>query len=100
MFVDDAVSISHLRLCLAETPVKDQATAPAEQKQPFVVSAPGHYPEAPIWTDWILFGVGWICGIAWLIGALVPLCRRPRFPATRNKAGWIANVIGVYFALP
>lgn len=46
------------------------------------------------WTDWILFGVGWICGIAWIIGACRPLCRHPRFPAARNKAGWIANVAG------
>lgn len=46
------------------------------------------------WTDWILFGVGWICGIAWIVGACRPLCRNPRFPAARNKAGWIANIAG------
>ena len=58
------------------------------------MSAPGYLKETPIWTDWILFGVGWLSGIAWFIGVFVPLCRRPRFPAPRNKAGWIANLIG------
>lgn len=51
------------------------------------------FEERPDWSDWILFGVGWICGITWIVGALRPLCRRPRFPAARNKAGWIANLI-------
>ena len=58
------------------------------------MSAPSYYNDIPIWTDWILFGVGWICGIAWIVGAFIPLCRRPRFPAPRNKAGWIANLVG------
>ena len=63
-------------------------------KQAHVMSAPGYLKETPIWTDWILFEVGWVSGIAWFIGVFVPLCRRPRFPAPRNKAGWIANLIG------
>ncbi|DBB08720.1 TPA: hypothetical protein ACH3X3_008155 [Trebouxia sp. C0006] len=46
------------------------------------------------WSDWIFFAVGWICGVAWIAGVMRPLCRHPRFPAARNKAGWIANVIG------
>ena len=52
------------------------------------------FEESRDWSDWILFAIGWICGITWIVGALRPLCRRPRFPAARNKAGWIANVIG------
>ena len=51
------------------------------------------FEESRDWSDWILFGVGWICGITWIVGAFRPLCRRPRFPAARNKAGWIANLI-------
>lgn len=45
-------------------------------------------------SDWILFGFGWIFGITWIVGAFRPLCRHPKFPAPRNKAGWIANVVG------
>jgi len=48
------------------------------------------------WSDWIFFAVGWICGVAWIAGVMRPLCRHPRFPAARNKAGWIANVIGEF----
>ena len=64
-----------------------------------MISAPQLAPQVqseppPDWSDWILFAIGWICGVAWIVGALRPLCCQPRFPATRNKAGWIANVIG------
>ncbi len=58
-----------------------------------------HEP-APDWSDWIFFAVGWICGVAWVAGVMRPLCRHPRFPAARNKAGWIANVIGEYYGWP
>ncbi|GAQ85278.1 hypothetical protein KFL_002270120 [Klebsormidium nitens] len=44
--------------------------------------------------DWILFGLGWIFGIFWPIGALLPLCRTPKFANPTVKGGWFANCVG------
>ena len=63
-------------------------------QQPAAAADPQASVEAADWSDWKYFGVGWFCGIAWVVGTLRPLSRYPRFPATRNLAGWIANVIG------
>ena len=47
-----------------------------------------------IYTDWILFALGFLFTGTWFAGLILPLTRTPRFPSATNKAGRIANLIG------
>ncbi|GAQ85277.1 hypothetical protein KFL_002270110 [Klebsormidium nitens] len=72
---------------------------PPQQPSAFhVVQVPPHQPSRNqhccATPDWIFFILGWIFGIFWPIGALLPLCRTPKFANPTVKAGWVANCIG------
>eukprot|EP00243_Klebsormidium_subtile_P007768 TRINITY_DN3502_c0_g1_i1.p1 TRINITY_DN3502_c0_g1~~TRINITY_DN3502_c0_g1_i1.p1 ORF type:complete len:176 (-),score=30.76 TRINITY_DN3502_c0_g1_i1:578-1105(-) len=82
----------------AAQPVPGGGTYPPQQPSAFhVVQAPPQYPDRDegccVTPDWIFFGIGWIVGISWVIGALLPLCRTPKFANSTVRGGWIANCI-------
>ena len=93
------LSITQERLCRSTTKaaydLEATQTPASNYNNPLATGGAQHvkFEASRDWSDWILFGIGWICGITWIIGAFRPLCRHPRFPKARNKAGWIANLI-------
>ncbi|GAQ85280.1 hypothetical protein KFL_002270140 [Klebsormidium nitens] len=83
----------------------------ASPQQPvayYVQVPPPGRPRKDGWCatpDWALFFMGWFtCGVGWIVGAFLPLCRTPRFENGMIMGAWIANcacacVVTTYFSL-
>jgi len=44
-------------------------------------------------SQWVLFGFGWVTGLTWILGFLLPMCSYQRLKVPSYRVGWYANTI-------